>query len=325
MVYKLPKLLGIAFSFAMSSAAMADYPVGFHDQYTIGKSASQAFDVLSNDTGTDLKIVDFNQWSVKGGRIIRDSSDRDKRRNLFYTAPRNGFTGEDEFWYVLEDAQGRRTAAKVKVPLKETPLHPKEDRVSVKKNTSIRINALANDSVVTSGPRTIVKIVDFNAWSKRGGRISLESSDSGTPLQFKYTPKQGFTGVDEFWYAISRSDEGPEAARVVINVTEYHSSGAYPKGKQDDVNYVYDARGTDYAYFPLDNDTGNNLRIVDRSGYSQKGGRYRVSSAGTLRYFPPSTLSQNGGDDKIWYVIEDALGRKNWSVINFKVPPFGSR
>ena len=177
-------------------------------------------------------------------------------------------------------------------------------------------------ATVTSGPLTIVKIVDFNAWSKRGGRIALESSESGTRLQFKYTPKQGFTGVDEFWYAISRLDEGPEAARVVINVTEYHSSGAYPVGKKDDINYVYDNRSSDYAYFPLDNDTGNNLRIVDRKGYSQKGGRYTFSDAGTLRYFPSSALSVSGGEDKIWYVIEDALGRKNWSVINFKVPPF---
>jgi len=312
-------------SLLAAPVALADYPIGYQDQYTIGKSRIQAFDVLSNDTGTGLKVADFNSWSVNGGRISRDSSDRGKRRNLIYQAPSNDFVGEDEFWYVLEDAQGRRNAAKVKVTIKDTPLHPQNDLVSVKKNTSIRINALENDSVVISGPRTIVKIVDFNEWSKRGGQIKLGDSESGTPLQFTYTPRPGFVGEDEFWYVISRSVDGPEAAKVVINVTENDSSGSYPIGNQDDLTYEYVQRDTDVAYYPLNNDVGNNLRIVDRSGWSLKGGSYTVSSAGELRYRTPLSLSENGGTDKIWYNIEDALGRRNWSVINFTVPAFVNR
>lgn len=315
-------------SLLATPAAMADYPVGYQDQYFVGQSNSQSnsqsLDVLSNDRGTNLFIADFNRWSVNGGTIIEDSADRGNRRNLIYR-PRDGFLGEDEFWYVLEDAQGRRNAAKVKVTVKSTPLNPQNDLVNVKKNTPIRINALGNDSVVLTGPLTAVKIVEFNEWSKRGGRIRLADAAAGTPRQFVYTPRPGFVGEDEFWYAISRFDEGPAAAKVVINVTEYDSSGAYPIGKQDDLVYEYNGRGTALLDYPLDNDVGNNLRIVDRSGWSQKGGRYSIGGPGELVYSPPTSLTENGGTDKIWYVIEDALGRKNWSVINYTVPAFSAR
>lgn len=312
-------------SLLATPAAMADYPVGYQDQYFVGQSSSQSLDVLSNDSGTNLFIADFNSWSVNGGTIIEDSADRGNRRNLIYNAPSNGFLGEDEFWYVLEDAQGRRNAAKVKVTVKSTSLNPQNDLVEVKKNTPIRINALGNDSVVLTGPRIAVEIVEFNEWSKRGGQIRLAAAAAGTPRQFIYTPRPGFVGEDEFWYAISRFDEGPEAAKVVINVTEYDSSGAHPIGKEDDIIYEYNSRGTDLLDFPLDNDVGNNLRIVDRSGWSQKGGQYSVGGPGELAYSPPTSLTENGGTDKIWYVIEDALGRKNWSVINYTVPAFSDR
>ncbi|MGB1311344.1 MAG: Ig-like domain-containing protein [Leucothrix sp.] len=304
---------------------MADYPIAYQDEYVVGSSNIQALDVLSNDVGTGLTVVDFNRWSVNGVRVTRDSSDRGKKRNLIYNALSSNFVGEDEFWYVLEDAQGRRNAAKVKVTISSQTLNPRNDQVSVNKNTSIRIDALGNDSVVTQGPRTIVKIAEFNEWSKKGGRIKLESVESGTPLQFLYTPKSDFIGEDEFWYVIDRVNASPEAAKVVINVTDGQSSSPYPVGKQDDLTVIYGGRGSDIAYFPLDNDIGDNLRLESRSGYSLKGGSYKVTGKGTLKYRAPSSLlNEDGGTDKIWYVIEDALGRKQWSVINFTLPPFRS-
>ena len=65
-------------------------------------------DVLANDIGLGLTIKEVNSSSVGWGRI---SIVGDK---LVYT-PYTGYTGSDEFWYVMENVYGQTNAAKVTV------------------------------------------------------------------------------------------------------------------------------------------------------------------------------------------------------------------
>ncbi len=69
-------------------------------------------DVLANDTGLGLSIKSVNESSVGWGKIVIDGDE------LSYT-PRTDFEGEDEFWYVFEDAWGRTNSAKVVVNVTE--------------------------------------------------------------------------------------------------------------------------------------------------------------------------------------------------------------
>ncbi|RVU84755.1 DUF1566 domain-containing protein [Leucothrix sargassi] len=71
-------------------------------------NSSTIIDVLSNDEGTGLSLKSVNTSSVRWGKV---SIVEDK---LSYT-PYKDFQGEDEFWYVFEDAWGRTNSAKVVV------------------------------------------------------------------------------------------------------------------------------------------------------------------------------------------------------------------
>lgn len=321
------KYSGMVLMLSCSTVAMADYPVGNQDHYIVKSGMEHRFEVLNNDTGEGLSLSSWNQWSVNGAQITTDELDRNLgKRRVKYTPPA-GFEGIDEFWYVLTDVQGRTNAAKVTVtvlPAEATFPAPQNDEVTVQKDTAIRIDVLKNDGVlVNAGPRNDGFIGTFNDWSKEGGTIKRADSDADTP-QLEYTPRSGFVGTDEFWYTMKNSSTGTEhAAKVTIEVTEAYSASAYPTTAID--NFVVGSTFRGYflvRYFPLDNDIGENLRVVDRSGYSLKGGTYSVSSAGVLAYNPPADLQDNpvSQEDKIWYVIEDALGRKNWGQINLTIP-----
>lgn len=65
-------------------------------------------DVLANDTGLGLTIKEVNSSSVGWGRITILGD------QLVYT-PYTGYTGNDEFWYVMENVYGQTNAAKVTV------------------------------------------------------------------------------------------------------------------------------------------------------------------------------------------------------------------
>jgi len=316
----------MALTLLVSTDVMAEYPVGLQDQYIVRAGDSARLEVLNNDSGNGLRVASFNAWTLKGGRVKHDSSDRSQRRRRVHYFPPADFVGEDEFWYVLEDVQGRRNAAKVKITVKpedSSALDPQNDQVSVEKDTAIRINALNNDGVlINTRVLNTAEIVGFNSWSQNGGRIERADIDVRTP-QLQYTPKPGFVGTDEFWYTmISKPGDVEHAAKVTVTVTQNNSAGPYPFTRPDSYDVVAPNVVTRPEYHPLDNDSGNNLKIVDREGWSQKGGKYSVDAAGTLNYSPPRSLYGVGGQDKIWYTIEDEVGRTNWGVINFTIPRF---
>lgn len=299
----------------ISTTAMANYPVGVQDKFTALAGQTQTLKVLDNDIGENLRLVDSNSWTVKGGRTSIGSTTELRKRYVRYTAPA-GFSGEDEFWYVFEDEQGRTNAAKVIVTVRpegSPSLLPGYDEVSVQKNKTIRINVMKNDS----GP--FGRIVEFNEWSEKGGKVTKQEGFANRFSPYlTYTPAAGFVGTDTFWYVVGGSDPDgfKNAAKVTVNVTETSKAGAYPTGTPDNLKYVSGGNLFTTAYYPLDNDTGSELRFVGNQGYSEKGGTYSLSIFGSMAYFPRSGFS---GQDRVWYVFEDALGRTNWSVVTFTV------
>jgi len=62
--------------------------------------------VLSNDNGYKLRVVDINSRSAGGARVsVRNDM-------AVYQIPRH-FVGKDSFWYTMEDKSGRQHSAKV--------------------------------------------------------------------------------------------------------------------------------------------------------------------------------------------------------------------
>ena len=342
MIKNLAKIISFSMCVCIATSASADWPISLTDKKTIHPNqflgsynvsignfsrTYQSINVLDNDFGTDLRIVESNLWSKNGGNTVINRSGR----GLSYVPPFD-FVGDDTFWYVMEDNQGRKNSAKVTVTVKSADSRfpdPSNDEVSVQKNTSIRLDVLKND--VFRGYTFDGTLTQFNEWSEKGGQIKKEKPSIYAYPQLIYTPPADFTGTDTFWYAI-RSKPGSDfddeyvehAAKVTIEVTENNQAGPYPVAKEDfgTVNEVVCTRscpGTTYNFFVTTNDTGKNLKVTTNP-YSLNGGSARVirrstlSSPYILYWASPKAIAE--GQDKIWYTIEDEVGRKNWSVVN---------
>ena len=316
--------------FLSSSSIMAAYPVGVQDSFIVPNlnnnngAGQQTLDVLNNDTGDNLRIIEVNDWTVNGGRATIF-------QGPYYTAPfgryirytpRAGFTGQDSFWYAFEDAQGRTNAARVIVnvlPNSDTPYpNPRNDEVTVQQGKTIRIQALEND--VTSPEFTSGGTQSISAFtqSTSGGRV--ERAPGANSLS--YTPRNGFTGKDQFTYTVSiqtdRFSFATKQATVNINVTSGYSAGPYPYTKPDTA--TSSSGSSSIAIYPLDNDIGRGLRIANSGqAYSSKGGRWFVSGGNDKAIIYSAPSSQFTGIDKIYYIIEDELGRKNWGVVSINI------
>ena len=338
------KVIFSLMALSTSSAIMADWPISLADEKTIHPNqflssyvnsegetiygrTYQSINVLDNDFGTSLRIVESNQWSKNGGKTIINQSGH----SLGYI-PALHFVGEDTFWYVMEDNEGRKNAAKVTVTVKSADSRypdPSSDTVQVQKGKSIRIDVLKND--VFRGYLYDGLLSQFNEWSEKGGKITLEKPSIYAYPQLIYTPPNGFTGTDTFWYAIKskpNSDYETEyvehAAKVTIEVSDDNQAGPYPVAKEDfaTVEEVVCERycpGTVGAFYVTRNDTGNNLKL-STNAYSLNGGYTRVirgsKLSSTYISYSASAKAIAAGEDKIWYTIEDEVGRKNWSVVN---------
>lgn len=303
----------------LASPAWAGWPVAVVDSFTV--HASQIFtplNVLANDTGDDLRITSVNKWSLRGGNV----EIRYPTGHLTYTPPQN-FAGEDNIWYVITDSQGRRNSAKVTVTVKSSTSRfpdPQPDFVKVRKDTSIRIETLKNDLGRN------IRYASLNEWSQKGGRVEKVDYD-----QIKYTPPAGFVGADAFWYRIKEFDAAPEYfTKVTIEVTEQNSAGPYPQGKTNTVALdVKCLRRPIRPYCeaqalnPLQNDIGKNLKLAVDSRWSWKGGsvevRYSKEEGYYLVYSPNPKTGDGQLQDKIWYTIEDEVGRTSWGVVVLNV------
>ena len=84
------------------------FPVANPDNYTTALNTAKTLDVLANDTGSGIVFDTLYAYSAKGGTTTRSNG------KVLYT-PKSNFTGEDNFWYVMIDTQGRKNSAQVTI------------------------------------------------------------------------------------------------------------------------------------------------------------------------------------------------------------------
>ena len=325
----------------VSSIAMADWPVAITDQAVSSQdrvSYPIYIDVLENDIGDQLEIIEANQTSENGGFIRRVNY-----RTLGYTRP-SGFSGEDGFWYAMKDAQGRTNAIRVSVNVKPAGSRmpdPQEDKVETPRDTAIRINVLKNDLfsdgfISRDGRQNNYGVItQYNEWSEKGGQIEKvkvfdNPYDPVLEYQLRYTPAAGFSGVDTFWYAVKNTSGGTEhSTKVTINVLETSEiSDPYPIARADVGNFScvrdfcsIDESTVKYGNSVIENDTGKGLLLTAGSSWSLRGGKVSIfydesNNLPKISYQPPSNYT---GEDKVWYTIEDKYGRKNWGVFTINI------
>jgi hypothetical protein len=184
------------------SGTAAPSPVGVLDEVTVVTGSSITIDVLANDIGAGLVLTEPNAWSLRGGRVALVNG------QLTYTSA-DGFTGEDNIWYVFSDTLGRTNSGQVDITVTAAdapfPVAITES-VTTAVNTATTIDVLANDT----GAGLVIH--DVNGFSVNGATIAIVNN------QLLYTPRSDFTGGDSFWYAIRDSQDRLNAVQVNVVV-----------------------------------------------------------------------------------------------------------
>lgn len=333
-INKIKSLIATLFFF-LSTNVLADWPVATVDEVTAHTSQiSLTLDVLENDVGHALKVVAVNDWTENGGRVsINESSP-----TIQYTPPFDASIEEDGFWYVIEDSQGRKNAARVSVNLlsldDELLPVPQGDNVTTAQNTSIRIDVISNDLFTTRSFNRIGNIGDLvstQTQTDKGGIAKIilypDAPAFSRKPQILYTPPKDFIGTDTFEYTardgfFREFGTQEKQATVTVNVTNSDNINiVYPTGTPD--IFSYDCSDTACRSSEIDvlsNDTGGDLVLRLNSAYSLNAGQVqlipRTVGQPYLLYTPAEDFS---GEDTVWYVLEDEFGRQNWSVLTIHV------
>jgi len=278
---------GTKITMTVTGTNTSAYPIANPDTATTPAGQSVSIDIFANDTGAGLTIIDINSTSYNGGSIVMSGN------QAVYT-PRNGYAGDDTFWYAFSDSQGRTNSTSVTVTVTgvDAGAYPTSvaDAVSTAKNTTATFDVVANDNGVG------LYVTESNPWSLLGGSVSVVDG------KIVYTPKSDFVGEDKLWYVFSDSIGRTNSGEVVITVTD--SAAPFPVAVSDSVTTSVNSPVT---ILPLQNDIGSGLSIIEVNGYSVNGGRI-TQSGSQLVYTPKSGYS---GSDSFWYAISDSLGRTN--------------
>lgn len=239
------------------------------------------------DAQESVVAIDANAYLVNGKDVPLFTNDGQGANNVHYSTEGNVLLGER---FASSVASAETVAAYPE---------PTPDNVSTEKNKPLTIDVLANDT-----GRDLI-ISEVNSYSVNGGTIEIVNGEA------LYTPKLDFVGEDSFWYAFSDYIGRTNSTKVTIDVMET-TSGAYPVGNPDTATSI----GTQAIIIDvLANDTGSGLTISDTNAWSLRGGNVAIVN-NKLSYSPAANFS---GEDKIWYVFEDSIGRTNSAEVTITV------
>jgi hypothetical protein len=102
---------------AREEQAKAAPPKAEDDHTTTVEEREVLIEMVANDSGRSLEIDRMKPGQARGDIICETSADINRIESCAYT-PVKGFTGEDQFSYVVKDASGRTDSATVYVKVK---------------------------------------------------------------------------------------------------------------------------------------------------------------------------------------------------------------
>lgn len=275
--------------------------VANEDTATTAAGEAITIDVLANDTGTGITIHELND-PAHGTAVVSNGK-------VVYT-PDAGFAGTEEFWYSIKDVTGAVYGTKIIMTVTGTNTNiwpvATPDTATTAAGESVSIDIFANDTGAG------LTIIDINSASYNGGTIVMSGN------QAVYTPRSGFAGEDTFWYAFSDSQGRTNSTSVTVTVTGV-DAGAYPEGVADAMTTV---KNTAATFDVLANDIGLGLELTGTNPWSLLGGSVSIVD-NKIAYTPKADFV---GEDKLWYVFKDAIGRTNSGEVTITVsdaaPPY---
>jgi hypothetical protein len=282
-------------------------PVGTNDTYgalsgTVLNIAAPGFLVNDIDQEGDVITAIFIADNVDHGALsaFADGS--------FVYTPAYGFTGTDQFQYVMQDSEYNQSDP-VTVTLQvfqgnRNPLGT-DDLFGVVINTARTISApgfLANDMDPDGDALTAIYIAD----NVDHGTLSAFADGS-----FLYTPSSGFTGTDQFQY-VMRDSHNNQSGNITVTL-EVIGSGVLPVGFADTYQTADESTLSVAAPGFLMNDIDQNgepltaILIAD----NVDNGTLSAFADGSFSYTPNPGFT---GTDQFQYKMQDASSNQSEAI-----------
>ena len=171
----------------------------------------------------------LNSASINGGTIsiFDNNTPNDLSDDVILYTPPTGFVGEDNFVYVITDANGNAVSATVTITVNDVgeviiPTAIDDTAIVGVNSSNNTIDVLVNDIVGLDG------FIDggltatngtLQSGTTEGGLMVVDDKNTPETTDDKilYTPKQGFIGVDTFQYTIT--DASGDAATATVTIT----------------------------------------------------------------------------------------------------------
>ena len=298
-------LVAILASSLFTSPKLLAAPKANADNYTTPVNQSITLKPMQNDTADNGSYI-FIRWVTQPES--NSSGTTTFTGSTVTYKPSTGYSGTTRFWYSIQDSNGVKTGAHIKVTVggatAASNAYPTagNDNLTTRSGTSLTISPLVNDT--GNG----LRITAVNEYSTQGSRQRIVGNN-----QIAYTPSARASGADVFWYQITDNQGRKNAAKVTVAVTNGNNAGPYPTAGSD--RYTVDKNTTNNTLNVFANDTGSGLSFQTLFTYSQKGGR-TFNNGNSVIYNAPVNFV---GTDEFWYSIKDSIGRTNSAKVTITV------
>ena len=286
-------------------------PVGMSDQFIAydGTELSIAAPgLLSNDFDPDEDgIIVSNYFAPSHGTLTSIVTN-----GSFSYVPEAGFTGTDNFQYIVLDDNGAysdpvNVSIEVMEPTNRKPVG-NADHFGVVEGTSLVVNSpglLFND-IDPDGDGIIVS----NYFAPSHGTLTSIVTNGS----FTYVPEPGFTGTDNFQY-LAMDDNGAFSEQVEVTI-DVIAAGELPFGSEDHFTVEKDQTLTVAAPGLLINDFDPNADNIIVSNYFSpaNGTLTSIVTNGSFIYVPATGFT---GTDSFQYIVQDENGNFSTAVTVF--------
>jgi hypothetical protein len=256
-------------------------PTAVDDAATTTSGQAVAIDVLGNDSappGLTLTLTSVSQPAH--GSVSSGSGG-----TLTYQ-PATGFSGTDNFSYVVSDGFGTATATVTVTVLPPDAPAARDDEATTPLNTPVKVDVTANDSD-PNGYALIVKSVTTPAH----GTVKINADNTVT-----YTPQANFSGTDTLAYTVGNNHGGTASADVTITV----QAPVAPVAQADETTTPFN---TPVAINVLANDSDPaNLPLTVTQVSQPAHGSATINPNGTITYTPQANYF---GNDAFSYTISN--------------------
>jgi len=221
----------------LTIAAVNDAPVAVDDTASVTEDGSVTVTVLTNDSDIDGDVLTVTMASTDNGTVVINTG-----TTVTYTPEANA-NGEATFTYTISDGFGgtdTATVTMVIVAINDAPV-ANNDQANVSEDSSVIINALANDADI-DGDTLIITDATANS-----GTVTI-----GSEGNIVYTPLPNFVGTAIITYTISDGNGGEATAQITVTVENVNDAptleGAEVSTNQDtplSINVLNDATDID--------------------------------------------------------------------------------